>query len=59
VLPCHEYTHDSQNPLAIEQPRFVQKVRSRRFLGLEMTAVGAVEGAVTYGIGILLGKGGV
>jgi VIT1/CCC1 family predicted Fe2+/Mn2+ transporter len=27
--------------------------------GLEMTIVGAVEGAVTYGIGILLGKGGV
>jgi hypothetical protein len=24
-----------------------------------MTLVGAVEGAVTYGIGILLGKGGV
>ena len=27
--------------------------------GLEMTLVGAVEGAVTYGIGILLGRGGV
>jgi VIT1/CCC1 family predicted Fe2+/Mn2+ transporter/rubrerythrin len=27
--------------------------------GLEMTMVGAVEGAVTYGIGILLGKGGI
>jgi vacuolar iron transporter family protein len=27
--------------------------------GMEMTVVGAVEGAVTYGIGILLGKGGV
>jgi VIT1/CCC1 family predicted Fe2+/Mn2+ transporter len=27
--------------------------------GLEMTVVGALEGAVTYGIGILLGKGGV
>ena len=27
--------------------------------GFEMTVVGAVEGAVTYGIGILLGKGGV
>jgi len=26
---------------------------------LEMTVVGAIEGAVTYGIGILLGKGGV
>jgi hypothetical protein len=24
-----------------------------------MTVVGAVEGAVTYGIGILLGKGGM
>ena len=27
--------------------------------GFEMTVVGAVEGAVTYGIGILLGKGGM
>jgi VIT1/CCC1 family predicted Fe2+/Mn2+ transporter len=27
--------------------------------GLEMTLVGAVEGVVTYGIGILLGRGGV
>ena len=27
--------------------------------GLEMTVVGAVEGAVTYVIGILLGKGGM
>ncbi len=27
--------------------------------GLEMTIVGALEGAVTYGIGILLGKGGM
>jgi VIT1/CCC1 family predicted Fe2+/Mn2+ transporter/rubrerythrin len=34
-------------------------VRSWWSSGLEMTAVGAVEGAVTYGIGILLGKGGV
>jgi hypothetical protein len=24
-----------------------------------MTVVGAVEGAVTYGIGVLLGKGGM
>jgi hypothetical protein len=24
-----------------------------------MTAVGAIEGAVTYGIGVLLGKGGM
>jgi hypothetical protein len=59
VLPCHEYTHDSQDLLAIEQPRFAQKVRSWWASGLEMTVVGAVEGAVTYGIGILLGKGGV
>jgi hypothetical protein len=59
VLPCHEYTHDSQDLLAIEQPRLVQKVRSRRSLGPELTVVGAVEGAVTYGIGILLGKGGM
>jgi VIT1/CCC1 family predicted Fe2+/Mn2+ transporter/rubrerythrin len=34
-------------------------VRSWWASGLEMTAVGAVEGAVTYGIGILLGKGGM
>jgi VIT1/CCC1 family predicted Fe2+/Mn2+ transporter/rubrerythrin len=27
--------------------------------GLEMTAVGALEGAVTYGIGFLLGQGGM
>jgi len=27
--------------------------------GVEMTLVGAAEGAVTYGIGILLGKGGI
>jgi VIT1/CCC1 family predicted Fe2+/Mn2+ transporter/rubrerythrin len=27
--------------------------------GLEMTVVGALEGAVTYGIGFLLGKGGM
>ncbi|MGO9318409.1 MAG: VIT1/CCC1 transporter family protein [Terracidiphilus sp.] len=34
-------------------------VRSWWSSGLEMTAVGALEGAVTYGIGILLGKGGI
>lgn len=34
-------------------------VRSWWSSGLEMTIVGAVEGAVTYGIGILLGQGGV
>ncbi len=34
-------------------------VRSWWSSGLEMTVVGAVEGAVTYGIGILLGKGGM
>jgi len=34
-------------------------VRSWWSSGLEMTVVGALEGAVTYGIGILLGKGGV
>jgi len=27
--------------------------------GLEMTIVGALEGAVTYGIGILLGQSGM
>ena len=34
-------------------------VRSWWSSGLEMTMVGALEGAVTYGIGILLGKGGI
>jgi len=34
-------------------------VRSWWASGLEMTIVGAVEGAVTYGIGILLGRGGL
>ncbi len=34
-------------------------IRSWWSSGLEMTVVGAVEGAVTYGIGILLGKGGM
>ncbi len=34
-------------------------VRSWWSSGLEMTIIGAVEGAVTYGIGILLGKGGI
>jgi VIT1/CCC1 family predicted Fe2+/Mn2+ transporter/rubrerythrin len=34
-------------------------VRSWWSSGFEMTAVGAVEGAVTYGIGFLLGKGGM
>ena len=34
-------------------------VRSWWSSGLEMTIVGAVEGAVTYGIGIMLGKGGL
>ena len=34
-------------------------VRSWWSSGLEMTVVGALEGVVTYGIGILLGKGGL
>jgi len=34
-------------------------VRSWWSSGMEMTIVGAVEGAVTYGIGVLLGAGGV
>ena len=34
-------------------------VRSWWSSGLEMTLVGAAEGVVTYGIGILLGKGGI
>ncbi len=34
-------------------------VRSWWSSGLEMTVVGAVEGAVTYGIGVMMGKGGL
>jgi VIT1/CCC1 family predicted Fe2+/Mn2+ transporter/rubrerythrin len=34
-------------------------VRSWWSSGLEMTVVGAIEGAVTYGIGLLLGSGGL
>jgi len=34
-------------------------VRSWWSSGMEMTVVGAVEGAVTYGIGVLLGAGGM
>jgi vacuolar iron transporter family protein len=34
-------------------------IRSWWSSGLEMTVVGAVEGAVTYGIGVLLGAGGI
>ncbi len=34
-------------------------IRSWWSSGFEMTMVGAVEGAVTYGIGVLLGKGGM
>ncbi len=34
-------------------------IRSWWSSGFEMTLVGAVEGAVTYGIGILLGRGGM
>jgi len=34
-------------------------VRSWWSSGMEMTIVGAVEGAVTYGIGLMLGKGGM
>lgn len=34
-------------------------VRSWWSSGMEMTIVGAIEGAVTYGIGILLGQGGI
>jgi VIT1/CCC1 family predicted Fe2+/Mn2+ transporter/rubrerythrin len=34
-------------------------VRSWWSSGFEMTLVGAIEGVVTYGIGILLGKGGM
>ena len=34
-------------------------IRSWWASGMEMTIVGAVEGAVTYGIGLLLGAGGM
>ena len=44
---------------AVGAAKWLITVRSWWSSGLEMTVVGAVEGAVTYGIGILLGKGGV
>lgn len=34
-------------------------IRSWWASGMEMTVVGAIEGAVTYGIGVLLGAGGI
>jgi VIT1/CCC1 family predicted Fe2+/Mn2+ transporter len=34
-------------------------IRSWWSSGLEMTIVGAIEGAVTYGIGVLLAMGGM
>jgi VIT1/CCC1 family predicted Fe2+/Mn2+ transporter len=34
-------------------------IRSWWSSGMEMTIVGALEGAVTYGIGVLLGAGGM
>ena len=44
---------------AIGAAKSLITVRSWWSSGLEMTIVGAVEGVVTYGIGILLGKGGM
>jgi vacuolar iron transporter family protein len=44
---------------AVGAAKSLVTVRSWWSSGLEMTVVGALEGAVTYGIGILLGKGGV
>jgi VIT1/CCC1 family predicted Fe2+/Mn2+ transporter len=44
---------------AVGAAKSLVTVRSWWSSGLEMTLVGAVEGAVTYGIGILLGRGGV
>jgi vacuolar iron transporter family protein len=46
-------------PCAVGAAKSLITVRSWWSSGLEMTVVGAVEGAVTYGIGILLGKGGM
>ena len=44
---------------AVGAAKSLPTVRSWWSSGLEMTLVGAAEGAVTYGIGILLGKGGI
>ncbi len=44
---------------AVGAAKSLVTVRSWWASGLEMTVVGALEGAVTYGIGILLGKGGM
>jgi VIT1/CCC1 family predicted Fe2+/Mn2+ transporter/rubrerythrin len=44
---------------AVGAAKSLVTVRSWWSSGLEMTVVGAIEGAVTYGIGILLGKGGL
>ena len=44
---------------AVGAAKSLVTVRSWWASGLEMTVVGALEGAVTYGIGILLGKGGL
>jgi VIT1/CCC1 family predicted Fe2+/Mn2+ transporter/rubrerythrin len=44
---------------AVGAAKSLVTVRSWWSSGLEMTLVGALEGAVTYGIGILLGKGGM
>jgi len=43
---------------AIGAAKSLITVRSWWSSGLEMTIVGAIEGAVTYGIGILLGTAG-
>lgn len=44
---------------AVGAAKSLVTVRSWWSSGLEMTVVGAIEGAVTYGIGILLGTGGL
>jgi VIT1/CCC1 family predicted Fe2+/Mn2+ transporter/rubrerythrin len=44
---------------AVGAAKSLVTVRSWWSSGMEMTIVGAVEGAVTYGIGMLLGRGGM
>jgi VIT1/CCC1 family predicted Fe2+/Mn2+ transporter len=44
---------------AVGAAKSIISIRSWQFSGLEVTIVGALEGAVTNGIGILLGKGSI
>lgn len=44
---------------AVGAAKSIISIRSWQFSGLEVTIVGALEGALTNGIGILLGKGSI